>query len=93
MNGPARPECGGPDLEFAAGNQTQDFVAEARHPHVAARLVPFQSVCEQPGGRRHVLFVLVPSPLGVDGGAEAAPAQVLVIEIAFREFRQSSSQR
>jgi hypothetical protein len=40
-----------------------------------------------------VLLVGVPSTLGVDGGTEAAAAEVLVIEVAVGKFREFSSQR
>jgi hypothetical protein len=40
-----------------------------------------------------VLLVGVPGPLGVNGGAEAAVAEVLVVEVAVGEFREFSSQR
>ena len=58
-----------------------------------AGLVPLQAVRHQAGGRGHVLLVLVPGPLGVDGGAETAAAQRLVVEVAVGKFGQISGQR
>jgi hypothetical protein len=40
-----------------------------------------------------MLLVGVPCPLGVDSGADAAAAQVLIVEVAVGEFREFSSQR
>ena len=72
LDGPARAERGGGDLELAAGDQAEDLVAQPRHPHVLPRFVPVQAVGQNAGRRCHVLLVLVPGALGVDGGAETA---------------------
>ncbi len=93
LDGPARAECCGFDMEPATRDQAQDLVAQPRHAHVGAWLVALQAVRHQAGGRRHMLFVLVPRPLGMDGGAESAAAQRLVVEIAFGKFWQFLGQR
>ena len=87
LDGPARAERGGDDLELAAGDQAEDLVAQPRHPHVVPRFVPVQAVRHDAGRRRHVLLVLVPGALGVDGGAEAPSAQYLVVEVALGKYR------
>ena len=87
LDGPAGAEGGGDDLELAAGDQPEDLVAQPRHPHVLARFVPGQAVGHDAGRRGHVLLVLVPGALGVDGGAEAPVPQNLVVEIALGKHR------
>ena len=70
LDGPAGAQGGGHDLELAAGDQPEDFIAEPRHAHILAGLMPGQGVGHDAGGGGHVLLVFVPGALGVDGGAE-----------------------
>ncbi len=52
------PQRGGLDVEFAAGDQAQDLVAEPCHPHAGPRLVPSPGTsANSPEAGRHVLLV------------------------------------
>ena len=87
LDGPAGAEGGGHHLELAAGDQPEDFIAEPRHAHIPAGLMPGQAVGHDAGRGGHVLLMFVPRALGVDSGAESPVPQNLIVEIAFGKFR------